>query len=100
FGAWLNAAVMCKHCCSHRHKAYAGRGGTPLYPSVLFYLLFIVKSFTDVLLINFAHGFRKLIRTHTNTSLSVRYSFILLRMRANRTEMFFSVIPTSSAMSL
>ena len=59
----------------------------------------VVCGFLIILVVDFAQGFRKQFYVHTNTSLSIKYCFIFWRIRASRTDTFFSEIPTRFAIS-
>ena len=72
----------------------------PTSPNEAFSLPFVADRLLDVLAVDLAHGVGKLFCLHRDTPLSVKYSFIFLRIRVSRTETFFSERPTRPAISL
>ena len=97
--AMLTQKVWQSIDCSGKHDNKAGSHIAAFQPTARFSLARIVCGFLIIFVRNLVHRFKKSSCVHTNTSLSIKYFFIFRRIRASRTDTFFSDKPTRFAIS-
>ena len=92
-------SALNQQCPAGGQQAQAGRRGAPPDPKGLPVLSPVPGGLFHIPAVERTQSIGKLLCIHKNASLSARYCFSFLRIRASRTEIFFSLSPTSPAMS-